>query len=218
MAIDSFQRVVEIARERRDTQQETEAYLGLGSVYMMERTLQMAEEYFEKGLKLAKKRGDAQQEANAYIGLGVFYKSSGQSQKAVEFFENAKERGNTPTQVKQAYLGLGLSYISSGQFHEASECFDTYKAFELRATGSSHELSEFNDREKPYKTNLKELDIKHSEQKCKLEATGMDLGLGESVDDREKCLETVEHSGQEYKFSVDNVNTFRKFASEHFTQ
>ncbi len=59
---------MEIAKEHGDTNQETEALLGLGIAYRMNNQIQKAIEYFEKALEIAKEHEDTNKETEHCLG------------------------------------------------------------------------------------------------------------------------------------------------------
>ena len=104
---------MEIAREREDKENETNAYIQLGYSYQNKNQVQTAIEYFEKALEIAREREDKKNETNAYIGLKEAYGKNKQTQKAIghckKALEIGKERRNTNIQKIAQNLSTELS-------------------------------------------------------------------------------------------------------------
>jgi tetratricopeptide (TPR) repeat protein len=57
---------LEIAKQRKDQDQETLAYLGLGHAYVWIHQFQTAIKYYEQALEIAKEQKDEYQRTTAY--------------------------------------------------------------------------------------------------------------------------------------------------------
>jgi tetratricopeptide (TPR) repeat protein len=126
MAIVFYMKALEIAKQREDEPQETEACLGLGHAYRMNNKVEMAIEYFKKGLEIAKKREDKEHKALAYFGLGDGYGMINQFEIAIEYFLKALEIPVTCLDEEdetEIYLSLGYAHKLENQIKTAAEYY-----------------------------------------------------------------------------------------------
>ena len=73
MAIQYYEKALQLASKRKDKVRETSAYFDLGDSYRNENQIETAIEYFEKALEIAREQEDKKNETKAYFELGDSY-------------------------------------------------------------------------------------------------------------------------------------------------
>ncbi len=88
---DSFEKLVDMAKERDDRDLEEGALRRVGHIYREIQKYEEAKEYFERSLEIAKDEDNEEGIADANRGLGYLHWRSGKFDDAIEHYESAVE-------------------------------------------------------------------------------------------------------------------------------
>jgi tetratricopeptide (TPR) repeat protein len=127
IAIQQYQRLLELARQENAKQHEGAALGNLGGAYAALGDARKAIEFYEQALVIAREIGDRKGEGNRLGNLGGTYADLGDARKAIEFYEQAlvfaREIGDRKGEGNR--LGnLGGTYADLGDARKAIEFYE----------------------------------------------------------------------------------------------
>ncbi|AFZ06569.1 Tetratricopeptide TPR_1 repeat-containing protein [Oscillatoria nigro-viridis PCC 7112] len=126
-SIETWQRVIPIARQVKDRKIEARALLMLGFNYNKIGQPQKALEYYKQALPIFKVVGDRSWEAISLNNIGEVYRNIGEPQKALEYYNQAlpilKALGDRAG-VATALNNIGWVYHSIGERQKALDYFN----------------------------------------------------------------------------------------------
>jgi tetratricopeptide (TPR) repeat protein len=125
-ALESYQRVLDVARGIGDRREESLALSLLGRVYVDTGSVSTAIECYEQRLAISREIGDRRMEGVALRSLGRIYADAGNRNKAIEYYERSLSiaREINDRSGEAAAMGnLGQVYADLGATDRAIECY-----------------------------------------------------------------------------------------------
>ncbi|MEQ8969852.1 MAG: CHAT domain-containing tetratricopeptide repeat protein [Coleofasciculus sp. C1-SOL-03] len=126
-AIETWQQVLDLARQLNDRQLEALAMLGIGFNYEQLDQYQKALDYYNQALPIFQEVGDQASVATTLNNIGRVYHAIGQPQKALESYNQAlpiRQEVGDRAGVATTFNNIGVVYRAMGQPQKALESYN----------------------------------------------------------------------------------------------
>jgi sensor histidine kinase YesM/Tfp pilus assembly protein PilF len=126
MALDHYEKALELYREAKDDASVSKALNNIGVVYKSQQNYSRALEYFKKALTLQRQNGEAAA-AMTLLNIGVIYFETNHFTQALSFYEQARSMfANVDNRRGEALLHayLGDFYLKQGNLGEAKKDYE----------------------------------------------------------------------------------------------
>jgi tetratricopeptide (TPR) repeat protein len=122
----NYSRVLELATQTGNNQDQAVALSGLGGIYLIRGDLVKAEEMLKKSLEIVEKLGSKEDMSRVYNNLGSVYLARGDLDRAVEMYLNSlkiDEELGSKVGMATDYGNLGIVYHKRGDMDKAEELY-----------------------------------------------------------------------------------------------
>jgi CHAT domain-containing protein/tetratricopeptide (TPR) repeat protein len=121
-----YQQALEVAKEIKNRQGESNALNNLGNIYQSLGQYKNAGDFYQRSLEIYKELGDVQGEGNILNNLGIVYRSLEQNDKAEKLYQQAlqiSERIGSKQGKVNALGNLGNVYRSLEKYEQAEKLY-----------------------------------------------------------------------------------------------